>query len=66
MGTVELVNLDDLFGIRDLLELEFGVALFYMRYVAFGFTFSGNMDQLTNLMCEIAELQKLWSYMHRN
>ena len=61
-----LVNLDDVFGIQELLMLEYGVALFYMRYVAFGFTFSGSMDQLTNLMCQIDELQKAWSYMHRN
>ncbi len=66
MGTVELPNLDDLFGIRQLLELEHGVALFYMHYVAFGFKFSGSFEQLSNLMCEIDTLQKLWGHMHRN
>ena len=63
---MELINLDHAAIVQDLLELEYGVALFYMRYVAFGFTFSGSMDQLMNLMEEINQLQGLWGYMHRN
>lgn len=63
---MELVNLDQQAVFESLLELEYGVALFFMRYVAFGFTFSGNMDQLMNLMAEIKDLQMLWSYLHRN
>ena len=63
---MELMNLDEMAVVQDLLELEHGVALFYMQYVAFGFEFSGNMEQLMNLMEEINQLQGLWGYMHRN
>ena len=61
-----MINLDNHFAIQELLELEFNIALFYMRYVAFGFVFSGSMGQLTNLMSEISNLQYLWGYLHRN
>lgn len=63
---MELVNLDDQFAINELLMLEYGICLFYMRYVSFGFVFTGTMEQAVNQMEEINRLQNLWGYMHRN
>jgi len=63
---MNLPNLDNATAVQDLIVLEYNIALFYMRYIAFGFVFSGDMDQLTNLMCEIDSMRHNWGLLHRN
>lgn len=63
---MDIPNLDQQFAWNKLIDLEGNICVFYMQYIAFGFMFSGTMEQLAILTREINNLQYLWGYMHRN
>lgn len=63
---MEIANLDNIVAMEKALQLEFELALLFMYYVAFGYKFSGSMEQLMNLQNEIAETIALYGQMHRN
>lgn len=61
INSINLIN-----SMQELALFEVGIAVFYMRYVAFGFTFSSNMDELLRVMDEIERVQQDWGFLHSN
>jgi hypothetical protein len=47
-------------------NLERSIEHFYMEYIAFGFTFTGNGLELMELMNDIQAVKDGYAYIHRN